>query len=156
MNMTYVIQDKHWQNGSFTVRFSFSNGIAHCEGFSMENVVSAALELRYRILVRHPIDGNFWTMKGMEEPMRQGEIQKVLDERHKGFLAAKEFIFEVFDKTGKNLFGTRFNAEDKIPAEGYGSDKMVFTSFSWSFLLPPELQAMAKKALEDHMKKISH
>jgi hypothetical protein len=121
----------------------------------MENVVSDALELKYRILVKHPVDGKFWTMKGMEEPMRPDEIQKVLDDRHKGFIASKEFIFEVFDKTGKrNLFGTRFNAEDKIPAEGYGSDKMVFTSFSWSFPLPPELQTIAKKSLEDHMKGI--
>lgn len=120
----------------------------------MENVVSDALELKYRILVKHPVDGKFWTMKGMEEPMRQDEIQKVLDEKHKGSLPGKEFIFEVFDKTGKtNLFGTKFNAEEKIPAEGYGSEHMVFTSFTWSFPLPPELQIIAKKALEDHIRR---
>lgn len=149
--MTYVIQDKHWQNGSFTVGFSFSNGIAHFEGFRMETVVSHALELKYRILVKHPVDGKFWTMKGMEEPMRQDEIQRVLDKQHNGFLAGKEFIFEVFDKSGeKNLFGTKFNVDEKIPAEGYGSEHLVVTSFSWNFPLPPELQVIAKKALEDH------
>ena len=148
------IEDKHWQNGSFTVGFSFSNGIAHCEGFSMETVVSTALKLKYRIQVKHPIEGNFWTMKGMEEPMSQDEIDKVLKEKHNGYISAKEFIFEVFDNTGKNLFGTRFNAEEKIPAEGYGSDKMVWTSFNWSYPLRADLQILAKKALEAHMLKI--
>jgi hypothetical protein len=145
------IEDKHWQNGSFTVSFSFSNGVAHCGGFSMETVVSDALELKYRILVKHPKDGKFWTMNGMEEPMRQDEIQKVLDKDHNGYLAGKEFVFEVFDKLGKtNLFGSRFNAVEKIPAEGYGSEHLVVTSFSWSFPLPSELQKLAKEALEKH------
>lgn len=152
--MTYKMEDKHWQNGSFTLSFSFSNGIAYCEGFTMETVVGDALKLKYRMLVKHPVDGKFWTMKGMEEPMRQDDIQKVIDERHKGSIAGKEFIFEVFDETGKtNLFGTKFNAEEKIPAEGYGSEHLVVTSFTWSLPLPPELQFIAKKALEDHMKR---
>ena len=149
-----TIEDKHWQNGSFTVSFSFSNGIAHFEGFSMETVVSDSLALKYRVLVEHPVEGKFWTIKGMEDPMRQAEIQRVLNDLHKGFLAGKEFIFEVFDKTGKkNLFGTKFNAEDKIPAEGYGSEHLVVTSFTWSFPLPPDLQLEAKEALEKHMQK---
>lgn len=150
------MDDRHWQNGSFTVGFSFSSGVAHCEGFTMETVVSDALELKYRILVKHPVKGKFWTMKGMEKPMRQDEIQKVIDEQHRGFLAGKEFIFEVFDKTGERvLFGTKFNAEEKIPAEGYGSEHLVVTSFTWSFPLPPDLQEIAKETLKKHMQKIS-
>jgi hypothetical protein len=155
--MNRVLEDKHWQNGSFTVGFSFSNGVAHCEGFTMETVVSHALGLKYRIQVKHPIKGNFWVMKGMEKPMSQDEIRKVIDEVHKGHLSGKEFIFEVFDKTGeKNLFGTRFNAEEKIPAEGYGNEHLVFTSFTWSYPLPADLQPIAKAALEQHMQGRRH
>src|SRR4051812_33121323 len=96
-----MIEEKQWKKGSFTVGFHFSNGIAHFEGFSMETVVSEALELKYRVLVKHPTEGNFWTMKGMEEPMTQNEIQRVLEEKYNGFLVGKEFAFEIFDKTGK-------------------------------------------------------
>jgi len=145
------MNDKHWKNGSFTVGFSFSSGVAHCNGFSMETVVSDSLELKYRILVKHPIDKKFWTMKGMENPMREEEIQKVLDEKHNGFLAGKEFIFEVFDNTGDNIFGTKFDATEKIPSEGYGSEHLVITSFSWSYPLPLNLQKKAKESLEVHM-----
>lgn len=151
--MTYVIQDKHWQNGSFTVGFGFSNGIPHCEGFTMETVVSTALDLKYRILVKHPLKGDFWTMKGMEVPMSQDDIEKALKEFHNGYLSGKEFIFEVFNKTGGELlFGTKFNAAEKIPAEGYGSDHLVVTSFTWTYPLPEEMQQVAKKALEDHVR----
>lgn len=147
------MKDEHWQNGSFTVDFSFSNGVANFTGFVMETVVSCALELKYRVLVKHPIEGKFWTMKGMEEPMRQDDIQKVLKEQHKGYIAGKEFVFEVFDQTGEEcLFATKFNAEERIPAEGYGSEHLVVTTFSWNFPLPPDLQQKAKKALKQHVK----
>jgi len=153
--MTLTLEDKHWQNGSFTVGFSFSNGIAYCEGFTMETVVSHGLRLKYRMLVRHPVDGKFWTMKGMEEPMKQDEIQKAIDEKHKGSVPGKEFVFEVYDETGKErIFATQFDAEAKIPAKGYGNEHLVVTSFTWSFPLPEILQSIAKKALEDHMKGI--
>lgn len=153
--MTYVIKDEHWQNGSFTVGFSFSNGAAHCDGFRTETVVSDALELKYRILIKHPIDGKFWTMKGMEEPMRQNKIDEVIRKRHNGFLAGKEFIFEVFDKEGNHLFGTRFDAEERIPPDAHKSDRVVFTSYSWTFPFKSEkLQQLAKQALEEHERKI--
>jgi hypothetical protein len=153
--MNKFLDEKHWQNGSFTVSFSFSNGFAYCEGFSMETVVSDALELKYRIQVKHPVEGGFWTMKGMEEPMRQAEIREVIKERHKGSIVGKEFIFEVFDKTGKrNIFGTRFDTEEKIPPEGRGSEHLVVKSYTWSYPLPEDLQLIAKKALEDYSERI--
>lgn len=152
--MTYAIQEKHWQNGSFTVGFGFSNGIAHCEGFTMETVVSIALGLKYRILVKHPLKGGFWTMKGMEDPMSQDEIEDAMKKFYNGYLNGSEFIFEVFDNTGKELlFGTKFNAADRIPSEGYGTEHLVVTSFTWSFPLPEKMRPIAKKALEEHVKK---
>jgi len=91
-------------------------------------------------------------MKGMESPMEQREIRKVLDEKHKGFLEGKEFAFEVFDNTGTTkLFATRFNATEKIPAEGYESEHLVATSFCWSFDLREELQPLARKAFEEYL-----
>lgn len=91
-------------------------------------------------------------MKGMEKPMTQDEIRKVIDEVHKGYLSGMEFIFEVFDKTGeRNLFGTKFDAKEKIPPEGYGNEHLVVTSFTWSFPLPKDLQPIAKKALQDNI-----
>lgn len=152
--MTYVIKDSHWQNGSFSVRFSFSNGIAYCSGFGSESLVSNALGLKYMILLKHPIDKNFWTLKGMEEPLSQDEIHDVIEKRHKGSIAGEEYIFKVFDNTGKLLFGTRFDASEKIPPKGYGSEHFVVTSFSWTFPLPPDLQKLAKDALEKHEEKI--
>ena len=150
-----MIEERQWKKGSFTVNFHFSNGIAHFEGFSMETVVSVKLGLKYRVLVKHPIDGKFWTMKGMENPMIQDEIEKVLKEHHKGFLSAKEFAFEVFDKTGtRKLFATRFDAEDKIPPEGYGNEHLVVQSFSWLFDLPEDLQSAAKQAIEEHFARV--
>ena len=150
------IEEKQWKQNSFTAGFHFSNGVAHFEGFSMETVVSNALELTYRVLVKHPKDGNFWTMKGMENPIRQEQIQKVLDKKHNGYLDGKEFVFEVFDKTGKRpLFATKFNAEEKIPTEGYGSKHLVATSFCWAFDLPEDLQPLAKNAIEKHLAPIA-
>lgn len=102
--------------GSFTVGFHFSNGVAHFEGFSMETLVSSTLRLKYRVLLKHPVDGKFWTMKGMENPMTQDEIQEVLETQHRGFLGAKEYAFEVFDETGEEkLFATKFNADERFP-----------------------------------------
>lgn len=127
---------------SFTTDFHFQNGIPFFEGFVMETVVSHRIEAKYRVLVKHPQDGHFYTMKGMEEPLTQDEIHKVLKEQHNGAIGAKEFAFEVFDKTGtRKLFATRFNAEEKIPADGYASDKLVVTTFSWIFDLPEDLKA---------------
>jgi len=151
--MPYEIKEKHWQNGSFTVQFSFSNGVAHFDGFAMETVVSHGLHLKYRVLVKHPVDGKFWTMKGMENPMSQDEISSVLKKQHKGYLAGTEFVFEVFDETGETrLFNSRFNAKDKISPEGYGSEHLVVTSFSWNYEFPTEtLKQLAKQALEEHV-----
>lgn len=155
--MSLKIEDRHWQNGSFTVGFSFSNGNAYCEGFKMETVVSDALRLKYRLLAKHPEDGRFWTLKHMEEPLRQDEIEKVLEEIHRGYIASTEFAFEVFDESGKEkLFSTKFNAAERIPANGYGSEHIVFQSFTWSYPLPPKLQEVAKKALEDYVAGVSH
>ena len=154
--MDKPIEERQWKRSSFTVRFTFSNGAARCEGIDPDTVVSGALKLRYRIQVKHPVDGKFYTMKRMEEPMRLREVQKALDERHNGFLDGKEFVFEVFDKDGKrSLFATKFNAEEKIPSEGFGSEHLVAKSFCWGFELPPDLQPVAKEAIEKYLAPVS-
>lgn len=154
--MTYAIQDKHWQTSSFTVRFSFSNGVAHLTDLMAENVVNNALGLKYRILVKHPVEGGFWMMKGMENPMTEDEIDNALNKFHNGYLSGSEFVFEVYQSDGKtNLFATKFNVEDKIPDEAFKSDRLVITPFTWSFPLPQDLQVSAKQALENHVLKIS-
>lgn len=126
---------------SFTTSFHFHNGCAFFDGFTMETVVSNHIGAKYRVLIKHPADGKFWTMKGLEEPMTQTEIGKVLKNLHKGALIGKDFAFEVFDKTGtEKLFATVFNAQDRIPADGFSSDKEVFTTFSWAFELPESMR----------------
>ena len=120
---------------SFTVDFDFQNGKAVCIGFALETVVSKKINAKYRILVKNPADGYFYTMKGMEEPLTQEEIDVVLKERYNGGIMADEFAFEVFNGDGEKIFATKFNAADKTPADAFNSEKMVFTNFSWSFEL---------------------
>jgi hypothetical protein len=124
---------------SFTTDFHFQNGVAYFEGFILETVVSNRIGAKYRVLVKNPKDNHFYTMKGMEEPLKQDEIRKVMDERYKGSIGADEFAFEVFDNTGqKKLFAIRFNAKEKIPSDGYSTDKLVVTSFCWAFDMPKD------------------
>jgi len=125
---------------SFTVDFNFENGYAYCSGFSLETVVSMRIGAKYRILVKHPEDGKFWTVKGMEKPMPQRETQDVIEKRHHGALRGAEFIFEVFDRDDAPLFNTKFNAQERIPPDGYAPDKIVWTSYSWAFELPERLK----------------
>jgi len=120
---------------SFTVDFHFQNGKAICTGFAMETVVSKKINAKYRILVKNPADGYFYTMKGMKEPLTQEEINSVLREKYKGGITAEEFAFEVFNGEGEKIFATKFNATDKTPADAFNPEKMVFTNFSWSFEL---------------------
>lgn len=126
---------------SFTACFHYSGGKSFFAGLSLETVVSTNIGAKYRVLMMNPQDKQFWTMKGMEEPLTQDEIYGVLKERYKGVLCGQEFAFEVFDSTGKRkLFATRFNAQEKMPSDGCASDKAVYTSFSWAFDLPEDLK----------------
>ncbi len=122
---------------SFTVSFHYQNGVSYFDGFILETVVSENIGAKYRVLVKKPGTDDFYTMKGMEEPMNQDGIDVVLREKHNGSIPAKEFVFQVFDNSGsKKLFESKFNVAERIPQDGYGSDKMVVNSFSWSFDLP--------------------
>ena len=76
-------------------------------------------------------------MKGLEEPMTQGEIDKVLEEKYGGSIGADEFAFEVFDKSNKRIFATKFDASVKIPH--LNNDQTSWTTFSWAFDLPDYL-----------------
>ena len=130
---------------SFTANFHYSGGKTFFSSLSPETVVSHNIGAKYRVLMMNPNDNQFWTMKGMEEPMTQDEINDVIKERHRGALCGTEFAFEVYDSTGdRKLFATRFNAQDKIPADGHASDKAVYTSFSWVFDLPEDLKKLAE------------
>ena len=121
---------------SFTARFDFSGGRSFFKGFSPNRI-----DVKYRVLMMNPKDNHFWTMKGMEEPMTLDEIDEVIKERYGGSLCGEEFAFEVFDNSGKRkLYATKFNAQEKIPPDGYASDKWVITSFSWAFELPDDLK----------------
>ena len=137
---------------------SFNNGVAHLTDFDAYNVVNNALSLKYRILMKHPnpTKEGFWTMKEMEKPMTESEIENALKKIHSGYLSGTEFVFEAYRGDGvTSLFATKFNVEEKIPDEAFKSDKWVITSFTWSFELPPDLQKIAKKALQDHMDAIT-
>jgi hypothetical protein len=125
---------------SFTTDFHYENGKAFFQGFALETVVSNRINARYRVLVRHPDDGHLYNMKGMEKPMTQDQIQEVIENQHSGSLCGEEFAFEVFDDKDELLFATKFNAQERIPPDGYHSDKMVSTSFSWIFDLPERLR----------------
>lgn len=126
---------------SFTTSFRFQNGRAFFRGFTLETVVSQRINAKYRVLAKNPNDGKMYTLKGMEEPMPQKEINKVLNEQRHGALCFEEFAFEVFDETGKEkLFATKFNAQEKNPPDGYAPDEIVYTSFSWAFELPERLK----------------
>ena len=148
MNKKAKTQAKREDTLSFTVGFHFGNGHAYCSGFSLETVVSVKVGAKYRILVKHPKDGKFWKMKGMEEPMSQDEIHEVLKHHHHGALRAEEFVFEVFDRDGALLFHSKFNAQERIPPDGYAPDKIVWTSYSWAFELPERLKKEASKEAE--------
>lgn len=131
---------------SFTARFHYSGGKAFFTGLSPETSVSKNIGAKYRVLMMNPKDNQFWTMKGMEEPLTQDEIYDVLKEHYEGVLCGQEFAFEVFDSTGKRKwFATRFNVQEKIPSDGYASDKVVYTSFSWAFDLPEDLMELVRK-----------
>ncbi|MDD4319431.1 MAG: hypothetical protein PHW10_03865 [Candidatus Peribacteraceae bacterium] len=136
------MSDQKLERMSFTVNFNFQSGKAFFTGFAMETVVSKKIGAKYRVLVKNPADGFFYTMKGMEEPMTQDKIDQVLEERYKGALMAEEFAFEVFDRSGEKIFATRFNALDKISADGFSSEKIVFTNFSWPFELSDSTKAL--------------
>ncbi|GEM_PF-5319451 len=138
------MRDPKHERMSFTVDFNFESGKAFFTGFAMETVVSKKIGAKYRVLVKNPVDGFFYTMKGMEEPLTQDEIDQVLKERYKGAIMAEEFAFEVFDGTGEKIFATKFNAADKIPADGFNPQKMVFTNFSWAFELSDVHKALLK------------
>lgn len=125
---------------SFTADFSFQRGIPVFGGFALETIVSKESGAKYRVLVKKPDDGHFYTIKKMEEPMLQDEIDRVLREHYYGGIEADEFIFEVFDGSNNKIFATRFNAKERVPAEGYDSDKFVWTSYSWHFDLPTRLE----------------
>jgi hypothetical protein len=133
---------------SFTADFDFASGKAFFTGFALETVVSKKIGAKYRVLVKNPADGFFYTMKGMEEPLTQDEIDHVLKERYKGAIMAEEFAFEVFDRTGEKIFATKFNAADKIPPDGFNPEKMVFTSFSWPFPLTDRLKSLLNEKTE--------
>lgn len=125
---------------SFTASFHFQSGHAFFDGFTQETVVSVRIKAKYRVLVKNPEDDHMYTMKGMEKPLSQEEIRKVLKEKHQGSIHGEEFAFEVFDEKGERLFATKFNAQERIPPDGFESNKVVYTSFSWVFELPEGLR----------------
>jgi len=128
----------------FTASFHYQSGRPFFDGFTQETNVSNEIGAKYRILVMHPEEKAFYTMKGMEEPMTQREIRKVLQERYGGSIRADEFAFEVFDAVGNKIFKTRFDASAKSIGGG-GADSTTFTTFSWSFELPDDLKAKVRE-----------
>jgi len=141
------MSDLKMEKLGFTTSFHYQSGIPSFDGFTMETRVSSDIGARYRVLVMHPEEKAFYTMKGMEEPMTQQEIRTVLQERYGGSIRADEFAFEVFDVDGNKIFKTRFDAAEK-PIGGGGTDSTTFTTFSWSFELPDNLKAKVKKGQE--------
>ncbi len=119
----------------FTAMFRFQGGKAFFEGFTLETAASKQRRVTYRVLVNNPADGAFYTMKFMEEPLGQREIQKVLERHYHGSLMADEFAFEVFDAESHLLFATRFDAHSKVPAQAASAKNMIVMTFSWSFPL---------------------
>ncbi|OGJ54148.1 hypothetical protein A3D11_03935 [Candidatus Peribacteria bacterium RIFCSPHIGHO2_02_FULL_49_16] len=126
------------QRLSFTADFYFENGKAYFTGFALETVVSVNIGAKYQVLVKRE-DGKFWSLKKMESPLSQDDVQKVIDELG-GSIMGEEFLFKVFDKNDKEIFGTRFNVSERIPPDGYSNDKLVMTNYSWVFDLPEYLQ----------------
>lgn len=139
------MSDSKQERMSFTVNFNFQSGTAFFTGFALETVVSKQIGAKYRVLVKNPADGYFYTMKGMEEPMTQDQIDQVIKERYRGAIMADEFAFEVFNGEGEKIFATKFNAADKMSADAFNPEKTVFTNFSWPFELSDK-----DKTLLDH------
>ncbi len=132
---------------SFTVDFHYSQGVPLCEGLALETVVSLGIGAKYRIGVRKTKD-TWSTVPGLETPQRFGDVNALIDKR--GPLCGDIFLFEVFDTDGQQLFQTVFDAKAKCPPDGYASDKLVCTSFTYLFALPEQLHSLAKEALARH------
>lgn len=133
----------------FTTSFHYQSGMPFFDGFTQETRVSNEIGAKYRVLVMHPEEKAFYTMKGMEEPMTQREIRAVLQERYRGSIRADEFVFEVYDAEGNKIFKTRFNAAEKPIGDGR-TDSTTFTTFAWSFELPDNLKVKVKEGQEDN------
>lgn len=136
---------------SFTIDFNYSRGVAHCGGPIMETVVSRGIGAKYRVGVKDT-ENHCKTFPGLSEPQDFDTISKAFDKH--GSLSGKVFVFEVFDRESQPLFSTEFDAAERCPADGYASDKMVCTSFSYLFDLPERLHAEAARALDEHFAKI--
>jgi hypothetical protein len=137
---------------SFTIGYHFSRGIPQCEGPIMETVVSVGIGAMYRIGVKRPETEHDWsTLPELNEPKSFDKISAGFDEF--GPLCGDIFLFEIFDNEGKCIFLAEFDAKEKCPADGYDSDKLVATSFCYSFKLPKHLQPLAKTALKKHLEK---
>lgn len=128
----------------FEVNFHFQTGKAFFTGFGFEDVVSKKIGAKYRVLVKNPADGYFYTMKGMEEPMNQDQIDQVLKDRYTGAIMADEFAFEVFNRQGEKIFATKFNAVEKMSPDAFNPEKTTWTHFSWSFELSDKDKALPK------------
>lgn len=118
---------------NFTADFSFANNRCSFDGFASESIASKEIEAKYRVLVRNPKDNFLYTMKGMEEPMALEEVNEVLEKQHRGSFVFDDFVFEVFDKNNNVIFGTKFNAREKMPDSALRADTVVYTNFTWSF-----------------------
>lgn len=140
---------------SFSIGFHFSRGIPQCEGPTLETVVGYGIGAMYRIGVKKSESKHPWSsLPELNEPKSFKDISAGFDEF--GPLCGDVFLFEVFDKDGKCIFQSEFNAKEKCPPDGYGNDKLVATSFSYLFDLPERLQPLAKQALEEHVSKRSN
>ena len=117
----------------------------------METVVSVGIGAKYRVGVNKTSD-KWSTFPGLSDPRTFKEISAIFDEH--GPLCGDQYIFEVFDSEDCRIFMAEFDAKSKCPADGYASDKMVWTSFSYLFELPERLQPLAKKALVEHFAEV--
>jgi hypothetical protein len=118
----------------------------------METVVSVGIGAKYRVGVSKTNE-KWSTWPGLSEPQTFKNISDIFDKH--GPLCGDQYIFEVFDSEDNRIFMAEFDAKSKCPADGYASDKMVCTSFSYLFELPERLQPLAKKALEAHLAKVA-
>ena len=74
--------------------------------------------LKVKVLVKHPKDGNFWTMKNLEDPVTAKEFNRILRRHHKGYLAGHEFVFQVFNGEEKIWESKYDSASGKNTLEG--------------------------------------